>query len=115
MVKLHPSLESRRHYISTYIKDELSGYNHISVDALSNINSLNDEASVLITDFGSTGGEFSLKSGKRLIFLQIPKRFEGGADLKFRDDYADAVCPISELPQMLEKLISLGPLFVPVP
>lgn len=110
VVKLHPSLESRRHYISTYIKDELSGYNHISVDALSNINSLNDEVSVLITDFGSTGGEFSLKSGKRVIFLQIPKRFEGGADLKFRDDYADAVCPISELPQMLEKLISLGPL-----
>ena len=51
-----------------------------------------------------------MKSGKRVIFLQIPKRFEGGADLKFRDDYADAICPILELPQMLEKLISLGPL-----
>ena len=109
LVKLHPSLESRRHYISSYIKNQLSGFDHISFDSLTNINSFIDEASLLVTDFGSVGAEFSLISGKRVIFLEVPKKLEGGADLKFRDDFSSSVCPLKDLQKKINELIELGP------
>ena len=73
IVKLHPSLESRRHYISGFFRNQLSEYKHIVFDSLSNINSFFDEATIVICDFGSVGGEFSLQTGKRMIYLQVSK------------------------------------------
>jgi len=63
----------------------------------------------VICDFGSVGGEFSLQTGKRMIYLQVSKQYEGGGDLKFRDDYADTVSSIQELPKNINKVLKLGP------
>ena len=109
LVKLHPSLESRRHYISGFFRNQLSENQHIVFDSLSNINSFFDEATVLICDFGSVGGEFSLQTGKRMIYLKVSKKYEGGGDLNFRDDYADTVSSIQELPKNINKVLKLAP------
>ena len=63
----------------------------------------------MICDFGSVGGEFCLQTGKRMIYLQVSKKYEGGGDLKFRDDYADTVSSIQELPKNINKVLSLDP------
>ena len=109
LVKLHPSLESRRHYISGFFRNQLSEYQHIVFDSLSNINSFFDEATIVVCDFGSVGGEFSLQTGKRMIYLQVSKQYEGGGDLNFRDDYADSVSSIQELPKNINKVLELNP------
>ena len=109
LVKLHPSLESRRHYISGFFRNQLSEYKHIVFDSLSNINSFFNEATVVICDFGSVGGEFSLQTGKRMIYLQVSEQYEGGGDLNFRDDYADTVSSIQELPKKINKVLKLDP------
>ena len=109
LVKLHPSLESRRHYISSFFRNQLSEYQHIVFDSLSNINSFFDEGTIVICDFGSVGGEFSLQTGKRMIYLQVSKQYEGGGDLNFRDDYADTVSSIQELPENINKVLRLEP------
>ena len=62
----------------------------------------------MICDFGSVGGEFSLQTGKRMIYLQVSKQYEGGGDLNFRDDYADTVSSIQELPENINKVLKLG-------
>ena len=63
----------------------------------------------MICDFGSVGGEFSLQTGKRMIYLQVSKQYEGGGDLNFRDDYADTVSSIQELPENINKVLKLSP------
>ena len=62
----------------------------------------------MICDFGSVGGEFSLQTGKRMIYLQVSKQYEGGGDLNFRDDYADTVSSIQELPKNINKVLKLA-------
>lgn len=110
VVKLHPSLESRRHYVAGFMKQQLEGLPHVRFDSLSSIQSLAGEASVLITDFGSVGGEFRMSAGKRVVFLETPRRYAGGADLQFRDDFADAVCSVEALPQVLGEVLAQGDL-----
>ena len=63
----------------------------------------------MICDFGSVGGEFRLQTRKRMIYLQVSKKYEGGGDLNFRDDYADSFSSIQELPENINKLLKLGP------
>ena len=63
----------------------------------------------MICDFGSVGGEFSLQTGKRMIYLQVSKQYEGGGDLNFRDDYADTVSSIQELPENINKVLRVEP------
>ena len=38
------------------------------------------------------------------------REYEGGADLLFRDDFADAVCEVEELEQVIESVINKGDL-----
>ena len=38
----------------------------------------------------------------------MPEEYEGGADLLFRDDFADAVCEVKELEQVIESVINKG-------
>ena len=63
----------------------------------------------MICDFGSVGGEFSIQTRKRMIYLQVSKQYEGGGDLNFRDDYADTVSSIQELPENINKVLRLEP------
>ena len=48
--------------------------------------------------------------GRRIICLKVPEEYEGGADLRFRDDFADAVCQVEELEQVIESVINKGDL-----
>ena len=106
IVKLHPSLASWRHYISSFMKKELAKQSHVLFDDLSSLQELESVADILITDFGSVGGEFKLSTGKPVLYLKIPETYEGGADLKFRDDWADAHCSVEELVPTLEKVLA---------
>jgi hypothetical protein len=56
------------------------------------------------------GGEFRMSAGKRVVFLETPRRYAGGADLQFRDDFADAVCSVEALPQVLGEVLAQGDL-----
>ena len=44
-----------------------------------------------------------------MIYLQVYKQYEGGGDLNFRDDYADSVSSIQELPENINKVLKLAP------
>ena len=106
--KLHPSLASRRHYVTAFMCQELKGVGHIHFDELSGIQNLAEESSLLITDFGSVGGEYRLGYGKRVIFLKTPAEYEGGADLQFRDDFADALCKVVDLENVIGDVLKKG-------
>lgn len=108
IIKLHPSLASRRHYITTFLSKKLELEEHILIDDLSGIQSLAMESKILIADFGSMGGEYRLRFGKRVLFLETPKEYEGGADLIFRDDFADAICNVKDLRDTISTLLKKG-------
>ena len=110
VIKLHPSLASRRHYVTAFMCQELKGVEHIHFDELSGIQNLAEESSLLITDFGSVGGEYRLGYGKRVIFLKTPAEYEGGADLQFRDDFADGICKVEDLGNVIESVMKKGAL-----
>ena len=110
IIKLHPSLASRRHYITNFLSEKLKLEEHIRIDELSGIQSLAMESKILIADFGSIGGEYRLRFGKRVVFLEIPKKYEGGADLIFRDDFADAICKVKDLENTISTLLKKGDL-----
>ena len=57
VIKLHPSLASRRHYVTSFISRQLKDAEHIQFNDLAGIQELAEESSVMITDFGSVGGE----------------------------------------------------------
>ena len=44
-----------------------------------------------------------------MIYLKVSKKYEGGGDLNFRDDYADTVSSIQELPKNINKVLKLDP------
>jgi len=44
VIKLHPSLASRRHYVTTFIRQELKGVEHIRFDELTGIQDLAGES-----------------------------------------------------------------------
>ena len=47
------------------------------------------------------GGEYRLGFGKPVVFLKIPAEYEGGSDLLFRDDFADAICEVEDLENVI--------------
>ena len=108
VIKLHPSLASRRHYITSFISRQLDDAENIQFNDLAGIQELAEESSVMITDYGSAGGEYRMGFGRRIICLKVPEEYEGGADLRFRDDFADAVCEVDELEQVIESVINKG-------
>jgi len=110
LIKLHPSLASRRHYISSFLWQQLKFEEHILIDELSGIQSLAKESSLMIADFGSMGCEYRLRFGKRVVFLETPEEYEGGADLIFRDNFADAICKVQELEKTIVNLMEKGDL-----
>ena len=110
LIKLHPSLASRRHYITTFLREQLKLEEHIKIDEISGIQSLAMESKILIADFGSMGGEYRLRFGKRVIFIETPREYEGGADLIFRDDFADAICKVKDLESTISSLLKKGKL-----
>jgi len=108
VIKLHPSLASRKHYVTTFISRQLKGAENIEFNDLAGIQELAEESSIMITDYGSAGGEYRMGFGRRIICLRVPEEYEGGADLRFRDDFADAVCEVEELEQVIESVINKG-------
>ena len=108
VIKLHPSLASRRHYVNSFISRQLKDAENIQFNDLAGIQELAEKSSVMITDFGSAGGEYRMGFGRRIICLKVPEEYEGGADLRFRDDFADAVCEVEELEQVIESVINKG-------
>lgn len=108
VIKLHPSLASRRHYVTSFISRQLNDADHIQFNDLAGIQELAEESSIMITDYGSAGGEYRMGFGHRIICLKVPEEYEGGADLRFRDDFADAVCEVKELEQVIESVINKG-------
>ncbi|SVA01970.1 uncharacterized protein METZ01_LOCUS54824 [marine metagenome] len=110
VIKLHPSLASRRHYVTSFISRQLKDAEHIQFNDLAGIQELAEESSVMITDYGSAGGEYRMGFGRRIICLKVPEEYEGGADLRFRDDFADAVCEVGELELVIESVINKGDL-----
>ena len=110
VIKLHPSLASRRHYVTSFISRQLKDAEHIQFNDLAGIQELAEESSIMITDYGSAGGEYRMGFGRRIICLKVPEEYEGGADLLFRDDFADAVCEVEELELVIESVINKGDL-----
>ena len=108
VIKLHPSLASRRHYVTSFISRQLKDADHIQFNDLAGIQELAEGSSIMITDYGSAGGEYRMGFGRRIICLKVPEEYEGGADLRFRDDFADAVCEVEELEQVIESVINKG-------
>ena len=108
VIKLHPSLASRKHYVTSFISRQLKDAENIQFNDLAGIQELAEESSIMITDYGSAGGEYRMGFGRRIICLKVPKEYEGGADLLLRDDFADAVCEVEELEQVIESVINIG-------
>jgi len=108
VIKLHPSLASRRHYVTSFISRQIQDAEHIQFNDLAGIQELAEESSIMITDYGSAGGEYRMGFSHRIICLKVPEEYEGGADLLFRDDFADAVCEVKELEQVIESVINKG-------
>ena len=108
VIKLHPSLASRRHYVTSFISRQLKDAEHIQFNDLAGIQELAEESSIMITDYGSAGGEYRMGFGRRIICLKVPEEYEGGADLRFRDDFADAVCEVGDLELVIDSVINKG-------
>jgi hypothetical protein len=68
------------------------------------------ESSLMITDFGSVGAEYRLGFGKPVVFLKTPAEYEGGSDLRFRDDFADAICEVEDLENAILSVMKKGAL-----
>jgi len=92
------------------MNQQLKGIGHIHLDELSGIQNLAEETSIMITDFGSVGCEYRLRFGKPVVFIQTPQEYDGGADLRFRDDFADAICKVEELENAIETVAKKGKL-----
>lgn len=110
VIKLHPALGSRKHQIGRHFENETQGIPNILLDSLSSIQEVSGSSSLLIADFGNVGAEYRISFGKRVIYLKIPQNLEGGSDLRFRDQFADAVSSISDLKENIEKVLQQGDL-----
>jgi hypothetical protein len=112
IIKLHPTLSSKMAYLRHYIDRRIAHIPNIQCDSRSSIQSLGQMASILVTDFGSVGAEFRLSFGKRVLYLPVPDHLFGGADLRFRDAFADSIADIPNLAAEIQRLLSLGDLTV---
>ena len=110
LIKLHPSLASRRHYINSFLHEKIQFEKHIKIDDISGIQSLAMASSIMIADFGSMGSEYRLRFGKRVIYLKTPQKYEGGPDLIFRDKFADAICEVEDLQSIIYSVLEKGTL-----
>jgi len=110
VIKLHPTLASKMRYLRHYIDRQIAGSPNIVGDSRSSIQTLGQRASVLIADFGSVGAEFRLSFGKRVLYLKVPDRLAGGADLRFRDAFADSITEVAGLAPEIRRLLALGDL-----
>jgi hypothetical protein len=110
VIKLHPTLSSKMHYLYDFLCNELKREPHIRIDTKTNIQALGPCTSALIADFGSVGAEYRLSFGKRVVYLQVPDRYQGGADLRFRDGFADAITTVKTLESSLHKVLTMGDL-----
>jgi len=110
VVKLHPSLGSRRHPITRYFASRIHNGPNIVLDTTTSIQQLAPASSLLIADYGSVGAEYRVSFGKRVIYLPVPSRLEGGSDLLFRDRFADAVTPVAGLEDAIGRLLAQGDL-----
>ncbi len=110
VIKLHPTLSTKMHYLYSYLCRELDKEKHVLIDTKSNIQQIGHHSRLMIADFGSVGAEYKLSFGKRLIYLDLPKSYEGGADLKFRDIFADSITTIENLGDSIRDIVNLGDL-----
>lgn len=108
LIKMHPTLANKTFNIYRLLKNETDGMDNIRIDTRSNIEDVGYHSSLMITDFGSVGGEYKLRFGKRIIYLEVPKHLEGGGDLSFRDHFADAVTTVEHLYVQIKQVLSLG-------
>jgi hypothetical protein len=110
VIKLHPTLASSMNDVNRYVQKAIKNTSNIILDTQNNIQSIAPSSSVLINDFGSAGAEYKLSFGKRVIFLEVPNRLEGGADLRFRDQFADGISNIHNLEKVINNVIKMGDL-----
>ncbi len=110
LVKTHPTLANKTFNLFRLINEEVKSKGNIKIDTNSNIEDVGYYSTMMITDFGSVGAEYKLRFGKRLIYLNVPKNYEGGGDLVFRDHFADAITDVKDLPAHIDRLLELGDL-----
>lgn len=108
IIKLHPSLAAGKQSIVNVFLDYAQKYQNIKIDELSPIQSLIKNSDLLIADYGSVAAEYKLLSGKRVMCLKVPEKYEGGSDLMFRDKYADEICEIKTLKRAIEKNLNFS-------
>lgn len=110
IIKLHPTLASSMNDVNRYVQKAIKNSSNIILDTQNSIQSIAPSSSILINDFGSAGAEYKLRFGKRVIFLEVPQHLEGGADLRFRDQFGDGVSNIHNLEKIINKVINMGDL-----
>lgn len=110
IIKLHPTISSKMATIRRLISNQIVSDSHIVIDHSTSIQDLGTHSSLLITDYGSVGAEYRLKFSKRVVYLDVPEYLHGGADLLFRDKFADGVTPIKRLGQTIKQVLDKGDL-----
>ncbi|MCP4295503.1 MAG: hypothetical protein GY786_07845 [Proteobacteria bacterium] len=110
IIKLHPTLSAGMFDLSQYIQKQIDGFGNIILDARNSIQSISMDSSLLINDFGSAGAEYRLSFGKRLIYIDVPDSLNGGADLRFRDAFADGRSNIYDLEEVIRSVLAMGDL-----
>lgn len=110
IIKLHPTLSSKMESIKHLIVQQTTTSQNIKVDTQTNIQHIGADSNALIADFGSIGAEYRLTFFKRVIYLKIPPDFEGGADLLFRDHFADGITNIENLENTIRLVLEKGDL-----
>lgn len=110
IIKLHPTLASKMQDMMNYITNRVTGASNIIIDSTTSIQDLGKRSAMMIADFGSVGAEYRLSFGKRIIYLEVPEQFRGGADLNFRDHYADGVTTPEKLEETVTTLLEKGDL-----
>ena len=110
IVKLHPTLSSKMRNSRRLIEKQINRSTNIVLDSQSSIQDLGIHSSALITDFGSVGAEYRLQFSKRVIYLKVPRMYEGGGDLLFRDRFADGITHVKGLKSTIRKVIEKGDL-----
>ncbi len=110
VIKMHPTLTSKTQNASRYIDRKISLDANIILDSTASIQEIGRISSMLIADFGSVGAEYRLSLGKRIVYLEVPKYLHGGADLRFRDHFADGISNVRNLEATINQVLEKGEL-----
>ena len=108
IIKLHPTLSAGMFDLNQYVSEKISRLPNLVLDTRNSIQALSADSAIMICDFGSVGVEYKLNFGKRLIYLDVPKYLEGGADLRFRDHFADARTDVDGLEEQIRSVLKMG-------